>query len=267
MKSEGTLVAIGAHADDIELHAGGVAASAAALGWPVHFVMSTNNMSGDLVVQSGDGTQVEHRDPDATREVRHGEQQAAADVIGAKLHLLDYPQRHYWSDGKRVSLTFSDVEHHTMPASSDKPPLIIAAQNKQAIERLGRLLTELQPTMLLTHTVTDFDPEHHATASLVYQAFRKVRQELPDDATLLFWAPGTTSRAGMLRQSYDCILPFDEAAYEQKMQMLNCHASQMTSRRLEMAERRARLWGAEIEAPFAETFTTVISAQESSIDH
>lgn len=258
-----TLLAIGAHADDIELHAGGLAATCAARDWDVHFVMSSNNMSGNLLGMPGTSGVV-RRKPAETAAVRVAEQKAAAAVIGAATGFLDYPQRHYWDGERQVSLGFGKTDHDPMPAGSALPPLVIASQNPQAIERVGNLLVQLRPTIVITHTITDFDPEHHATASLVYQAFHQRIADLPG-ATLLFWAPGTTSRAGMLRQSFDCILPFDESAMARKMQMLQCHASQMTPRRLEMAERRARYWGAEIESTFAEPFTTIVNPAVASL--
>lgn len=257
MSDDGSLVLIGAHADDIELHAGGLAASAAEQGRAVHFVMTTNNMSGNLLNQPGTSGPV-RLPPAQTQAIRVAEQRAAAEVVGAELHLLDYPQRHYWDGQQPISLSFHPIEHDQAVTASPLPPLIIAAQDDQAIDRMAALLVKLQPSTIVTHTVTDFDPEHHATASLVYQAFRRRRSDLAG-ATLLFWAPGTTSQGGMIRQSFDCVVPFGQSQFDQKMRMLRCHASQMTPRRLEMSERRARAWGAEIEAPFAEPFTTVVN--------
>ena len=62
-RNDNALVLIGAHADDIELHAGGLAAREAERGRPVHFVMVTNNMSGNLL-PDGDADAQPYRLPD-----------------------------------------------------------------------------------------------------------------------------------------------------------------------------------------------------------
>ncbi len=263
-RDEGSLVLIGAHADDIELHAGGFAARESEAGRPVHFVMVTNNMSGNLL-PDGNPNKPPHRMPPApTREIRHREQRNAAEVIGAAVHFLDYPQRHYWDGREAVSLSFTEQNHDPLPASSAKPPIIIAAQDPDAINEMGELLVALKPRVIVTQTITDVDPEHHAVASLVWQAYRLKAMAL-SGVQLLFWAPGTTSYAGMLPQHFDHFVPLNNTQFECKMRMLRCHASQMTNRRLEMVECRARHWGAELGVTFAEPFTTVFNGLERSV--
>ena len=137
-----SLVFIGAHADDIELHAGGFAAKASQQNMPVHFVMVTNNMSGNLLPEGQPDATPYRLPPALTREIRTREQQAAADVIGATTHFLDYPQRHYWDGRQRALLTFAPHVHDAMPASSGKPPLILAGQDTQAIRDMVGLQSE-----------------------------------------------------------------------------------------------------------------------------
>lgn len=251
-------VFIGAHADDIELHAGGYAARQASRGQKIHFVMVTNNMSGNLLPEGKADAQPYRLPPKQTREIRHREQQAAADVIGAKTHFLDYPQRHYWDGSKPVTLTYAPTKFDDYAAASDKPPIIIAAQNPKAIADMGELLVSLKPEVIVTQTITDVDPEHHAVASLVWQAYRARAADLVG-ARLLFWAPGTTSHGGMLPQHFDHYVSLSQQDVDRKMQMLRCHASQMTTRRLEMALGRARHWGAELGVQYVEPFTTVFN--------
>jgi LmbE family N-acetylglucosaminyl deacetylase len=253
----GSLVAIGAHADDIELHAGGIAAAWAQSGRPVHFVMTTNNMSGNLLPEGDPQGQPYALGPQQTQAIRQREQAQAAAVIGASLRHLNFPQRHYWTGQGRRALDFNAAPHDPFVASSTRPPLLIAAQKDEAIDEVADLLVSLKPAAILTQTITDIDPEHHATASLVWQAYQRRADDLRG-ATLYFWAPGTSSMAGMLRQNFDCIVPVSAEQFERKMRMLNCHASQMTARRLEMAQRRARYWGAEVGVEFAEPLTTVL---------
>ena len=251
------LVAVGAHADDIELHAGGIAAAWAQSGRPVHFVMSTNNMSGALINAAQPDAPPINLGPVQTQEIRQREQAAAAAVIGASVRHLNYPQRHYWSAQGRRSLDFTAKPHDATIPQAHLPPLIIAAQNHDAIEQVAELLVSLQPAVILTQTITDLDPEHHATASLVWQAYQRRADELRH-ATLFFWAPGTSNMTGMIRQTFDCLVPITREQFDLKMRMLHCHASQMTTKRLEMTERRARFWGSELGVEFAEPLTTVL---------
>jgi LmbE family N-acetylglucosaminyl deacetylase len=56
------VMAIGAHADDIEAIAGGTLAKALAQGYDIVYVMSTNNFSGGWSRLKPDGT-IESRSP------------------------------------------------------------------------------------------------------------------------------------------------------------------------------------------------------------
>jgi LmbE family N-acetylglucosaminyl deacetylase len=222
--------------------------------------MVTNNMSGQL---QPDDTHSEpyFLPPTETQAIRHREQSAAAALIGAKLHFLNYPQRHYWDGKARAMLTFAPREHDPLPANSDKPPLLLASQNIVEIEKMGQLLVSLKPAAIVTQTITDVDPEHHATASLVWQGYRSQAQALRG-VPLLFWAPGTSSFGGMLPAQYDHFVCLTQSQFDMKMKMLNAHASQMTQRRLDMAAHRARYWGWEMGKQYAEVFTTVFNGLE-----
>jgi len=255
----GTLVAISAHADDAELNAGGTLAKWAAGGGTVHIVMATNNCSGSMVPPDGGerarplpamGTR--RLPPAETMAIRRREQEAAAALLSAKVHHLDYPQRHYWDGSQPVTVGYGPVP---LPAGmAALPPLVIAFQQHEHVARLADLLVSLGPDPVLTQTPLDLDPEHHAVASMVWQAFQRTRAKL-GAATLRFWTPGSSCQDGLLDPHYDHIEDISEH-FEAKLALCRCHASQMTQVRLDMVQRRAAEWGRRLGVRYAEPFKT-----------
>ncbi|MFP4055428.1 MAG: PIG-L deacetylase family protein [Candidatus Brocadiia bacterium] len=248
----GPLVAVAAHADDAELNAGGTLAKWVAGGGTVHIVMVTNNCSGACIPE-GDGEKHARRlPPDQTMAIRRREQEAAAALLGASLHTLDYCQRHYWDGEREVSEGYGGVRPPQAIASH--PPLLIAFLQPDHIRRLSDLLVSLRPERVLTQTPIDLDPEHHAVAAMVWRAFRQRKREL-GSATLRFWTPGSSCQDGMLDPGYDHIEDVSDH-YATKLALCRCHASQMTRTRLDMVRRRATLWGRRLGVRYAEPFRT-----------
>jgi LmbE family N-acetylglucosaminyl deacetylase len=134
------------------------------------------------------------------------------------------------------------------------PPLLIAFQQPEHVARLADHLVGLKPDLVLTQTPLDLDPEHHAVAAMVWQAFRAGKRHL-ERATLRFWTPGSSCQDGLLDPHYDHIEDISDH-YEAKLALCRCHASQMSRVRLEMVEGRAALWGERIGVSYAEPFKT-----------
>ena len=260
MRNGQTLVAVAAHADDAELNAGGTLAKWSAEGGGVHIVMATDNCSGSIVPPSGDERAARRLPPLETMAIRRREQRAAAALLGAVVHHLDYPQRHYWDGSKPISIGYGAVP--VPPSASPRPsiadphvpPLVIAFQQAEHVARLADLLVSLKPHIVLTQTPIDLDPEHHAVASMVWQAFQRRRAELAR-ATLRFWTPGSSCQDGLLDPGYDHVEDISDH-YQRKLALCRCHASQMTGTRLDMVARRATLWGGKIGVRYAEPFKT-----------
>jgi len=250
-----TLVAVSAHADDAELNAGGTLAKWAAGGGAIHIVMATDNCSGSMIPPGGDEAAKRRLPPHETSAIRRKEQDAAAALIGATVHFLDYPQRHYWEGSREVSIGYGPSADQKSEISNQQlPPLLIAFQEPAHVARLADLLASLEPDLVLTQTPLDLDPEHHAVASMVWQAFRAGKRQLRR-ATLRFWTPGSSCQEGLLDPGYDHIEDIS-AHYEAKLALCRCHASQLSRVRLEMVECRAALWGKHIGVRYAEPFKT-----------
>ena len=248
-----TLVAVAAHADDVEMHAGGTAAKWADQGGSVHILMATNNCSGYIVPESGDESAKFRLPPGETTAIRHREQQAAAALIEAEVHYLNYSQRHYWDGEREVNIAY---EHDAPadPAVAGIPTLLIAYQQPGHYRRLADLIAGIKPDLVLTHGVFDLDPEHHAVACMVWQAFRKRERDLTG-VPLRFWTPGSSCAAGIVDAHYDYFENIGDY-YERKLDLFRCHASQVTEMRLRMIQERAGHYGALAGVRYAEPFMT-----------
>ncbi|MCG3149139.1 MAG: Mycothiol S-conjugate amidase [Verrucomicrobiae bacterium] len=240
------LVAVSAHADDAELNAGGLMAKWVAGGGQVAIVMTTNNCSGEFL----QGHRLVRHLPAMTTVLRHREQDAAAAILGAKVYHLGWSQRHYWNGRQVVSL-----EHRARrrpPPGVAAQPLVIAFRQAAAVKRMRTLLLRLQPARVVTQIPTDLDPEHHATACLVWQALAGTR------VPLQYWTPGSSCVDGIFDPGYDCLEDISDY-FDMKERLCACHASQMTQVRWDMVRSRARLWGRRIGVRYAEPFKTANS--------
>lgn len=250
-----TLVVISAHADDAELNAGGLMAKWTAEGGKVQIVMGTNNCSGEFIPDNGDETKLYRKLPVECTAARHAEQEAAAAMIGAKVHYLGYPQRHWFSGREVVRLAFSYKESPP-PGVSDLPPLLIAFQRPEHVERMATLLVSLKPDLVITQPTIDMDPEHHALACMVWQAFQARKKEL-DGVPLWFWTPGSTCVNGLFDPNYDHIVDITPY-YEKKLQLCAAHKGQMIQQRWSMVRERAEYFGGRIGAKYAEPYKSAL---------
>jgi len=250
-----TLVAIPAHADDAELNAGGTMAKWAAEGGKVHIVMVTNNCSGKVLPPNGDERAARRLPPAEMTALRHREQDTAASLIGATVHHLGYRQRHYWDGRRVVSIGFSeDAPPHPVAGARKKRlvPLLIAYLEREHVTALADLLVRLKPTLVITQSPLDLDPEHHAVACFVWQAFLARPRKLKCD--LWFWTPGSSCQQGLTYPRHGVMMDISEF-YEKKLELCRCHASQMTRVRWQMVEQRAARWGSEMGVRYAEPFS------------
>ena len=87
-------MAVGAHADDVELRVGGTLAKYHAAGYEIIYVMSTNNFSGNWKVLTGD-RQFKRTDPSHTKLMPQRKLEAAngARHFGTTPIHLDHPQQ------------------------------------------------------------------------------------------------------------------------------------------------------------------------------
>jgi len=173
---EKRLLAIGAHADDIELDMGGTLLKYKDYGYEITYVMSTNNMSGRYHRVEPDGT-LSHTTPLAEEEmqIRMKEAEAGAALLGTKPISLDYPQRHYFDGQSRVCVDYGSPRPSFL--KSALPCILMAHESEDAIERVKHLILEQDAEAVLTHGHLGDNLEHVATCLLVTHAYRRAAKE------------------------------------------------------------------------------------------
>lgn len=181
-----SLMAIGAHADDIEIWAGGTCLKYHGSGYGIVYVMSTNNMSGDLHFVDGDGVVVRHRcTPETMMPIRKSECDKAAAVVGATPIHLDHPQRHYSAaDLSKVSEGYGVAAPAGL--TLELPTIMMAHEDAASVRRVADLILKYRPEAVLTHAHITESPEHYGTAMLVMKGYLKAKAE-GYTGWLLFW--------------------------------------------------------------------------------
>ncbi|MGH7199333.1 MAG: PIG-L deacetylase family protein, partial [Planctomycetaceae bacterium] len=215
------VLAVVAHPDDAELLCAGTLARAAADGAAI----------GVCVLCQGDKG-VSSRAPENLADIRRGEMQSAAELLGAELLTGEVP------DG----------------ALADDPPT-------------RRLLTELvrrfRPTLLLAHWPGDYHPDHQAAGKLAEAAswFCASRGQATDSAPLAappaLWWMDTVGLTGFEPQFF-----IDVSGHaDLKERLLACHASQLDrggdrdfTPLLDLLRRQMHTRGAQAGAAAAEAF-------------
>jgi len=194
-----TLMAIGAHADDIEFWAGGTCLKYHRAGYRIVYVMSTNNMSGGIKFVASGGKVVRHAaTPETLMPIRKSECDKAAAVVGTEPIHLDHPQRHY------IAPDLSQVyEGYGVPAPGGIalhcPTILMAQEDAASVRRVADLILDHNPEAVLTHSHICENPEHYGTAMLVMKGYLLARDE-GYAGWLLFWNEMTQVAA--LRDTY-----------------------------------------------------------------
>lgn len=167
---EFSILAIGAHADDLELQMGGTLAKYHAAGYDIGYVMATNNMSGgeNAVRDDGDPRPIHLR----SQELRKREAEAAAKFFGTTAVHLDHPQRHYRGPGgDRITVDYgSAVPEGIGPGI---PCITAAHEHQPSLERVCQLILEHNAEAVFTHGGPMRNIEHFATQVLVTEAYWK----------------------------------------------------------------------------------------------
>ena len=187
-----TLMAVGAHADDLELNVGGTLLKYRERGYQVVYVMSTNNMAGAWTRGKPDGAfEVTLPPYYELMPQRKLEAAAGAKVLGTVPIHLDHPQRLFVrADGTRSELRYgSDRPDRVVP--TDVPTILTAHEDKRAVQRLADLILEHKPEAILTHGPAQGDMEHIGTALLVTRSYQQA-VAAGHDGMLLMWRDGTT---------------------------------------------------------------------------
>lgn len=247
-----SLMAVGAHADDIELCIGGTLCKYRDYGYEVNYVMATNNMAGNWSRRAEDGT-IKHTPcpPTVMLPQRRRESEAAAAYFGTEPIYLDHPQRHYFDE---QTLELKELRFGCAPApmvEHDVPTILTACEHKPSIERLADLIIEHDPEAVLTHGIVMVNLEHTATCLLVTQAYWQAVQR-GYTGMLLHWHDITVGPFGDAYVKWDTFI--DVSRYwQQKLKAIGLHACQVpTPEKLDLPP-----WGPACGCDHAEVFNIV----------
>lgn len=183
------VLAIGAHPDDCEVRVGGTAALWAREGFAVRFLSVANGDAGHHEMSGA-----------ALAERRRREAQEAAAVIGIE----------------SLVLPFHDGE--VMP-------------DLESRKTLARAIRSFRPDLIVTHRPNDYHPDHRYTSQLVQDCcYMLCVPNFCPDSPALASNPATMYMMDTFRKP----LPFQadiavdiEPVLDEKVAMLNAHASQM----------------------------------------
>lgn len=165
------IMAVGAHADDIELNIGGTVLKYLERGYELVYVMSTNNMSGRWNHIRPDGVRDGRLPPYfEIQPQRKKEAAAAAAFFGTTAIHLDHPQRHYTrADGSRAEVCYGGDRPDCV--KENEPTILTAHEHPALVKRLADLILEKDPEIVLTHSPVMVDMEHTTTCLLVAKAY------------------------------------------------------------------------------------------------
>lgn len=220
-----TLMAVGAHADDIEVTVGGTLLKYRDADYDVVYVMATNNMSGNWNYLNPDGS-VKYTSPPhhVIEPQRKLEAAAAAKALGTDAIHLDHPQRHYF----REDTTVAEVRYGCpLPSgvAADIPTILTAYEHPPSVKRLADLILERNPEAVFTHSPIMVNIEHFATCLLVTNAYWQAVKG-GYDGMLLHWQDITVGPFGEAYVPWDTFV--DVTPYwDRKFELLGLHACQI----------------------------------------
>lgn len=223
-KHKPTIMAVGAHADDIEIHAGGLLEKYFHRGYEVVYVMSTNNMSGSISWLDADGRRQSKSEGVSGMMLRRKREcdDAAREWNTVPIH-LDHPQRHYTSEDLcHVKLQYGAPVPSVIDGSI--PSILTAADHPPSVERLCSLILEKKPEILLTHGLAQENIEHFATALLVAKAYWSAVEQGFTGAFLLWREHHTVFGPGEMH--WDTYIDYTPLL-DRKMELIGKHACQM----------------------------------------
>ena len=248
------ILAIGAHADDLEVNVGATLLKYYDLGYEIIYVMATNNMSG-LVAELQDDGKVTYvvETPVPMMARRKRECDDAARVLGTTPIHLDFPQRHYFTGNERESLEACYGSTVPEGVPENVPTILTASDNADCVESVCNLILEKDPECILTHGPIQQNIEHFATSLLVTRAFWKAVDK-GFEGGLLHWVEAHTLHGDFYTRWETFV---DGTGYhDRKMELLCLHRCQMPTahypdygHRL-LGEWRGKVTGCEMAEPF-----------------
>jgi LmbE family N-acetylglucosaminyl deacetylase len=268
-----TLMAVGAHCDDIEFVMGGTLLKYhQRFNYEVVYVQASNNMSGEwsqalLGERAKTAPQVPawmqpvksietgkirkhivpwyHEMPQRKREA----EAAALKYFNTTPIHLDYPQRHYKdSNLNMVDLRYGAARPECVPENF--PTILTAPEDEGAVRRVSELILEKDPEVIITNAPVDCNVEHTSTCHLLRKAFIEAKK-CGYVGSLIFAQTVTSGDCGKFFDCWDAFVDISGFS-DLKREAIGVHACQVPyPERLDLEDKqRGKICGVEE----AETF-------------
>ncbi len=255
-----TILALGAHHDDIELRAGGTLAKHAKEGSRVVYAVASttphyNPWPGDEEA----GKFLSNND---VIRLRKKEAEEGARIIGAgEVLFLDFKSIYWYMEGThdRVYLDGVNCTSRELAYLEGQIPgrefLVSARYVESAVEFLACLIEEKEAEIVLTHTPDDRHLEHYATACLALSAVLKLREK-GNDVNLYGWEFGGTGTLcfGFNPSRFEDITDTIDIKCEALMSFRSQFAARNPEFFLSRARKRAQAYGKLCGFKYAEPF-------------
>jgi N-acetylglucosamine malate deacetylase 1 len=256
-----TLLAIGAHHDDLELECGGTIAKYSAEGWRCVYVVATNTPHYNPTVEEINNNSF----PDNQQivKIREAESRAGAKVIGAsEVHFWNFKSPYYYMPNSlerwRITGQKDNVDGYKYLTGQVRGRELISNAQvlKSALEFVGNFIKKISPDVILTHNPADRHIEHHCTATLVREALMLC----PLDQPYRLFASCECSSFPQMSQNFTHFVDISKY-FEIKMKAAECFKSQFMEQKI-IRERfettyrkRDKVCGEICGVKYAEPFT------------
>ncbi len=254
------IMAIGAHADDIELRVGGTLLKYLDCGYEIAYVMSTNNFAGKELSDKEGVKTLNLLPPGKQMELRQNEARIGASFFNTTPIHWNYPQRCY----NRLDRSLEELNYGSPPlpeeVATNKPTILAANEHEAEVLKVTEFILDFNPEIILTHGMAQKDLEHVATCLLVTKGFwRAVDRGFKGG--LLHWRDVFLGlgRINLEWDTYVDIKGFEEG----KLKSIGVHRSQACSRNLDSSKEQLKKWGQVCGCELAEIYTTVKLPEES----
>jgi LmbE family N-acetylglucosaminyl deacetylase len=250
------IMAVMAHADDLEVYAGGTMAKFVEQGYEGVLVMLSANIAG----ASAGGKKYRQTLPEECIPLRAAETRAAAEVLGVRrVEFLNFQDMLY-SDGTDF-VHLGDAGFN--PALPGVGPLLPAvAMNPKLVAPVTEVIARYEPEIvIMQHAFSGF--EHVTSGHIVNLAFR---QAMKTGASLgQLWLPMTvrhcTWESDLRVYPSPNVLIDITAQWEKKSAAMLAHKSQRLEGAIEKIRLANRYWGMARQCELAEAFFTLCDAR------
>lgn len=250
------IMAIVAHADDMEVYAGGTMAKFVGQGYEGIEVLLTASMAGGKIGERS----YRQVAPSEIKPVRNEELRAGAAVLGVDIvERLDF-QSTMHSDGEDFVWLGDDGFQASHPLAG--PLLPAVAINPKLLRPVVDLIAKYEPEIVIgQHMTSGF--EHVCAGHIVNLAFR---QAMADGASLgQLWLPMAVRHctwASDLRiyPSPNILIDITDT-WDRKVEAMLAHTSQALADAVEKVRIASRYWGMARQCEYAEPFFTLCDAR------